>query len=55
MGAVAAAVTIALLPVFRHGVVISALPGDLVRFACALFLAGGGAAAVLGLLPEFDG
>ena len=55
MGAVAAAVTIALLPVFWHGVVISALPGDLVRFACALALAGGVAAAALSLLPEFDG
>jgi hypothetical protein len=55
MGAVAAAVTIALLPVFWHGVVISALPGDLVRFACALALAGGAAAATLSLLPEFDG
>jgi hypothetical protein len=55
MGAVAAAVTIALLPVFWHGVVISPLPGDLVRFACALALAGGAAAATLSLLPEFDG
>jgi hypothetical protein len=55
MGAVAAAVTIALLPVFWHGVVISALPGDLVRFACALALAGGASAAALSLLPEFDG
>jgi hypothetical protein len=54
MGAVAAAVTIALLPVFWHGVVISALPGDLVRFACAVALAGGAAAAALSLLPEFD-
>jgi hypothetical protein len=55
MGAVAAAVTIALLPVFWHGVVISALPGGLVRLACALALAGGAAAATLGLLPELDG
>jgi hypothetical protein len=55
MGAVAAAVTIASLPVFWHGVVISPLPGDLVRFACALALAGGAAAATLSLLPEFDG
>ena len=54
MGAVAA-VTIALLPVFWHGVVISALPGNIVRFACALALAAGAAAATLSLLPEFDG
>ena len=54
MGAVAAAVTLALLPVFWHGVVISALPGDIVRFACTLAVAGGAAAAVLSLLPEFD-
>jgi hypothetical protein len=55
MGAVAAAVTIAVLPVFWHAVVISPLPGGLVRFACALALAGGAAAAALSLLPEFDG
>jgi hypothetical protein len=54
-GAVAAAVTIASLPVFWHGVVISALPADLVRLACGLALAGGVAAAALSLLPEFDG
>jgi hypothetical protein len=55
MGAVAAAVTLALLPVFWHAVVISALPGDVVRFACTLAVAGGAAAAALSLLPEFDG
>lgn len=55
MGAVAAAVTLALLPVFWHAVVISALPGDVVRFACTLAVAGGVAAATLSLLPEFDG
>jgi hypothetical protein len=45
-----------LLPVFWHGVVISALPGDVVRFACTLAVAGGAAAAAaLSLLPEFDG
>jgi hypothetical protein len=53
-GAVAAAVTIASLPVFWHGVVVSALAADLVRAACALALAGGCAAAAVSLLPELD-
>jgi hypothetical protein len=53
-GAVAAAVTIASLPVFWHGVVISALPADIVRAACGLALLGGAAAAAMSLLPEFD-
>jgi hypothetical protein len=53
-GAVAAAVTIASLPVFWHGVVVSALPADLIRAACALALVGGAAAAAMSLLPEFD-
>jgi hypothetical protein len=53
-GAVAAAVTIASLPVFWHGVVVSALPADLVRAVCGLALVGGAAAAVLSLAPEFD-
>jgi len=54
-GAVAAAVTIASLPVFWHGVVVSALPGELVRAACAFALVGGAAAATLSLAPELDG
>jgi hypothetical protein len=53
-GAVAAAVTIASLPVFWHGVVISALPADLVRLACGLALVAGASAAALSLLREFD-
>jgi len=53
-GAVAAAATIASLPVFWHGVVVSALPADLVRAACGLALVGGTLAAALSLLPEFD-
>ena len=53
-GAVAAAVTLASLPVFWHGVVISALPADVVRAACGLALVGGASAAALSLLPEFD-
>ena len=54
-GAVAAAVTLQTIPVFWHGEVISALPGNLARFACALALVGGACAAALSLLPEFDG
>jgi hypothetical protein len=53
-GAASAAVTIASLPVFWHGVVISALPGGAVRLACGVALVGGAAAAALSLLPEFD-
>jgi len=53
-GAAAAAMTIAALPVFWHGVVIAALPGGAVRLACAVALLGGAAAAALSLLPEFD-
>ncbi len=54
-GAVAAAVTIASLPVFWHGVVISALPAAAVRIACGLAFVAGAAAASLSLLREFDG
>jgi hypothetical protein len=54
-GAVAAAATISSLPVFWHGVVISALPAGGVRAVCGLALLGGVAAAALSLLPELDG
>jgi hypothetical protein len=54
-GAVAAVVTIASLPVFWHGVVISALPPAAVRIACGLAFVAGAAAASLSLLREFDG
>ena len=54
-GAVAAAVTIESLPVFWHGVVISALPAGGVRAVCGLALLGGVAAAALSLLPGLDG
>jgi len=55
VGAASAAVTIAVLPVFWHGVVISALPADAARLACALALVGGACAAAVSLLPELDG
>lgn len=55
VGAAAAAVTIEVLPVFWHGVVISALPGTAARLACGVALVGGACAAAVSLLPEFDG
>ena len=54
VGAVAAAVTIESLPVFWHGVVISALSADGARLACGLALLLGVTAAALSLLPELD-
>jgi hypothetical protein len=54
VGAVAAAVSFSSLPVFWHGVVISALPAVLARAVCAFAIVGGGAAAVLSFLPDFD-
>jgi hypothetical protein len=54
-GAVAAAVTLESLPVFWHGVVISALPAGGARLACGLALVVGAAAAALSLLPALDG
>jgi len=53
-GAVAAAATLSSLPVFWHGVVVSALPGTLARLACGLALVCGAAAAALSFLPDFD-
>jgi hypothetical protein len=54
VGAVAAAVSLGSLPVFWHGVVISALPALLARAVCGLAIVGGGAAAALSFLPDFD-
>ena len=54
VGAIAAAVSISSLPVFWHGVVISALPATGARLACALALVCGAAAAALSFLPELD-
>ena len=52
VGAIAAAVSISSLPVFWHGVVVSALPAPGARLACALALVCGVAAAALSFLPE---
>jgi hypothetical protein len=54
VGAVAAAVSLGSLPVFWHGVVISALPGALARAVCELAIVCGAAAAALSFLPDFD-
>ncbi len=54
VGAVAAAVSLSSLPVYWHGVVISALGADAVRVVCELALVGGVAAAALSFLPDFD-
>jgi hypothetical protein len=54
VGAVAAAVSLSSLPIFWHGVVISALPGMLARAVCGLAIAAGVAAAALSFLPDFD-
>jgi hypothetical protein len=52
IGAIAAAVSVSALPVFWHGVVVSALPADAARLACAVALLAGVAAAVLSFAPE---
>jgi len=54
VGAVAAAVSLSSLPVYWHGVVISALAPDLARAVCELALVCGVAAAALSFLPDFD-
>jgi hypothetical protein len=54
VGVIAAAVSISSLPVFWHGVVVSALPASGARLACALALVCGAAAAVLSFAPELD-
>jgi hypothetical protein len=52
VGALAAAAMLGSLPVFRHGVVISALPATAARLACAVALVGGLCAAALSLAAE---
>ena len=54
VGAVSAAVSLGSLPVFWHGVVISALPAPLARAVCGLAIVCGGAAVALSFLPDFD-
>jgi len=54
VGAIAAAASIASLPVFWHGVVISMLPATTARLACGVALVGGATAAALSFLADFD-
>jgi hypothetical protein len=49
---VAAAAMITALPIFWHGVVISALPATGARLTCAFAVLAGGSAAVIGLRLE---
>ena len=46
--------SISSLPVFWHGVVVSALPATGARLACAVALVCGAAAAALSFLPQPD-
>jgi len=52
LGAVAAAVSLGSIGVFRHGVVVSALPATVSRLLVALALVGGAAAAAASLREE---
>jgi hypothetical protein len=54
VGAIAAAVSLTSLPVFWHGVVISALTPDLARVVAETAIVSGVAAAALSFLPDFD-
>jgi hypothetical protein len=54
VGGVAAVASIGSLPVFWHGVVISALPATSARLVCGIAFVGGAAAAALSFLPDFD-
>jgi hypothetical protein len=52
IGALAAAAMLSSLPVFRHGVVISALPAGLARLACAAAVVAGLCAAGLSFVAD---
>jgi hypothetical protein len=52
IGALAAAAMLSALPIFRHGVVISALPAALARLVCAAAVVGGMCAAGLSLIAD---
>ena len=52
IGALAALAMLSSLPIFRHGVVISALPAELARLACAAAVVAGLCAAGLSFLAD---
>ena len=54
LGLLALAVGLSKLPVLLHGIVLSALPGQLSRTAVAVAICAGGAAVVLGVFVFFD-
>jgi hypothetical protein len=54
LGLLALAVGLTALPVLLHGVVLSALPGNVARAAAAVALSAGTAAVALGLVVFFD-
>jgi hypothetical protein len=54
LGLLALAVGLTKLPVFLHGIVLSALPGELARLSVAIAIGAGAAAAILGLVVFFD-
>jgi hypothetical protein len=55
IGALAAAAMLSSLPVFQHGVVISALPPALARLTCAIAVVGGVCAAGISFLTDQPG
>jgi hypothetical protein len=52
IGALAAVAMLSSLPIFRHGVVISALPADVARLVCAAAVVGGICAAGLSFIAD---
>jgi hypothetical protein len=54
LGLLALAVGLSKLPVLLHGIVLSALPGQLSRTAVAVAICAGGTAVVLGVFVFFD-
>jgi hypothetical protein len=55
IGALAAAAMLSSLPVFQHGVVISALPAGLARLTCAVAVVGGVGAACISFVTDQPG
>lgn len=54
LGLLALSVGLTKLPVLRHGIVLSALPGQPARLAVAIAIGAGAAASILGLVVFFD-
>jgi hypothetical protein len=54
LGLLGLAVGLTKLPVLLHGIVLSALPGEVARLAVVLAIGAGAAAAILGVVVFFD-